>query len=434
MSRRQHYHQQRIQYNRMPALHPSLEVTVPRWFRRRWKTRRRCEGLVRPNVSGRSVQRMPNCVLARPRTSGRSVQRMPNFALARPRTCGRSVQRMPSCVLARPSASGRSVQRMPNCVLARPSASGRSVQRMPNCALARPRTSGRSVQRMPNFALARPRRGVSIEPRTRPKKRNDNASVRRRRAMKAGVKTPLAIVNGEWTFPKPFEPVNVPRGRGSDSDIVHPSGTIVERYVTQNFEYQKTRNIWRRNSRMAVWAVSHCGAESRRDHYVKQLRKYVRADVYGRCGHRKCTKANATRCYEKFAKKYFFYLSFENSIGRDYVTEKLFNVLEHDIIPVLLGGANYTAIAPPDSFIDALSFRSPIHLAKYLKRVAGDFQLYAKYMRWKNRRRVDRDRGLLRPLQQAAQPIFPADDGSGRLVPLVQYIVPLLVLEFYQVK
>ncbi|KAH7995911.1 hypothetical protein HPB51_026430 [Rhipicephalus microplus] len=45
-----------MQYNRMPALHPSLEVTVPRWFRRRWKTRRRCEGLVRPNQSeGRLV-------------------------------------------------------------------------------------------------------------------------------------------------------------------------------------------------------------------------------------------------------------------------------------------------------------------------------------------------------------------------------------------
>ncbi|KAH9384817.1 hypothetical protein HPB48_026835 [Haemaphysalis longicornis] len=143
---------------------------------------------------------------------------------------------------------------------------------------------------------------------------------------------------------------------------------------------------------MAVCAVSHCGAASGRDDYVKQLRKYVNVDVYGSCGDQKCPKKNATRCYELFAKKYFFYLSFENSICRDYVTEKFFNVLEHDIIPVVLGGANYTAIAPPDSFIDALSFRSPKHLAKYLKRVAGDFQLYAKYLRWKNRRRVDRDR------------------------------------------
>ncbi|KAH9364460.1 hypothetical protein HPB48_021726 [Haemaphysalis longicornis] len=178
-----------------------------------------------------------------------------------------------------------------------------------------------------------------------------------------------------------------------DSDIVNPYGTIEERDVIQNLEYQKTRNIWRRKSRMAVWAASHCGAESRRDHYVKQLQKYVRVDVYGRCGHRKCPKENSTRCYKMFAKKYFFYLSFENSICKDYVTEKLFNALEYDIIPVVLGGANYTAIAPLDSFIDALTFRSPKHLAKYLKRVAGNFQLYSKYLHWKHSQRVDRDQG-----------------------------------------
>ncbi|KAH9384872.1 hypothetical protein HPB48_026902 [Haemaphysalis longicornis] len=72
---------------------------------------------------------------------------------------------------------------------------------------------------------------------------------------------------------------------------------------------------------------------SRREDYVKQLQEHVRVDVYGKCGHLKCPRANSTKCYEMFAKKYFFYLSFENSICRDYVTEKLFNVLKYDIIP-----------------------------------------------------------------------------------------------------
>ncbi|KAH9364483.1 hypothetical protein HPB48_017773 [Haemaphysalis longicornis] len=169
----------------------------------------------------------------------------------------------------------------------------------------------------------------------------------------------------------------------SDSDIWNPYGIIAERKTKQSYQYQQTWKIWRRKSRMAAWAVSRCEARSRREDYVKQLRKYVRVNVYGKCGQLKCPRANSTRCYEMFEEKYFFYLSFENSICRDYVTEKFFNVLEYDIVPVVLGGANYTAIAPPDSFIDALSFKSPKHLAEYLKRVAGDFQLYAKYLRWK---------------------------------------------------
>ncbi|KAH9364463.1 hypothetical protein HPB48_019913 [Haemaphysalis longicornis] len=176
----------------------------------------------------------------------------------------------------------------------------------------------------------------------------------------------------------------------SDSDILDPNGATEERKTKQSFEYNKILKRWRHKTRMAAWAVSHCETPSRREHLVKQLQKYIGVDVYGGCGNLKCPRENRTTCYEMFAKKYFFYLSFENSICREYVTEKFFNVLEHDIVPVVLGGANYTAIAPPDSFIDALSFRSPKHLAEYLKRVAGDFQLYAKYLRWKNRQPVGR--------------------------------------------
>ncbi|KAH9364711.1 hypothetical protein HPB48_018050 [Haemaphysalis longicornis] len=139
---------------------------------------------------------------------------------------------------------------------------------------------------------------------------------------------------------------------------------------------------------MAGWAVSHCKTASRREEYVEELRKYATVDVYGECGTKKCPRKISSECYQLFAKKYFFYLSFENSICREYVTEKLFNVLHYDIIPVVLGGANYTAIAPPDSFIDALTFRSPKHLAEHLRSVAGDFELYRKYLRWKTNHAV----------------------------------------------
>ena len=57
-------------------------------------------------------------------------------------------------------------------------------------------------------------------------------------------------------------------------------------------------------------------------------------DVFGRCGTMKCPK---DKCDEYLSNNYMFYLSFENSLCMDYVTEKFFNILQDDILPVVLG-------------------------------------------------------------------------------------------------
>ena len=73
-------------------------------------------------------------------------------------------------------------------------------------------------------------------------------------------------------------------------------------------------------------------------------------------------------------KKYRFYISFENAICKDYITEKTFNALRCtnnrnkqtnknlsrlNTIPIVLGGVNYTAELPPNSFINAAQFLTP---------------------------------------------------------------------------
>ncbi len=77
-------------------------------------------------------------------------------------------------------------------------------------------------------------------------------------------------------------------------------------------------------------------------------------------------------------KKYKFYLSFENCTCTDYVTAKFFELVNRDIIPIVYGGANYSQLAPPHSYINALDF-TPETLAQYLKILDANDTLYNEY-------------------------------------------------------
>ncbi|XP_070393641.1 alpha-(1,3)-fucosyltransferase C-like [Dermacentor albipictus] len=174
-----------------------------------------------------------------------------------------------------------------------------------------------------------------------------------------------------------------------DSDILDTYVRITDQKPALNLYSKKPlKRIWRQKSQMAAWAVSSCNTFGKREDYVRELRKYLDVDVYGHCGEKQCPRENEIACYKMFAKNYFFYLSFENCICKDYVTEKLFKLLNYDIVPVVYGGANYMNTAPPGSFIDALSFDSPMHLARHLKKVAEDYNLYEKYFQWKGKYNV----------------------------------------------
>nr|KAG5701498.1 hypothetical protein BaRGS_000894 [Batillaria attramentaria] len=60
------------------------------------------------------------------------------------------------------------------------------------------------------------------------------------------------------------------------------------------------------------------------------------------------------RCSALLNSTYRFYLSFENSVCRDYVTEKFYKIFANvNAIPVVRGGADYKKFFPPGTFIDA---------------------------------------------------------------------------------
>ncbi|XP_064458860.1 glycoprotein 3-alpha-L-fucosyltransferase A-like [Ornithodoros turicata] len=173
-----------------------------------------------------------------------------------------------------------------------------------------------------------------------------------------------------------------------DADVPFPYKHRLVR-LSRNNTVERAPNVTK--DRMAAWFVSHCNAHSGRQRFVKHLQKVIDVDIYGACGKHKCTPSRSPACYQMLAKKYYFYLSLENSLCRDYVTEKFYNVLAYDVVPVVMGYANYSAFSPPGSFIDALSFDSPQDLGKYLWNTVHVWKNYSSHFDWKRRYKAVRE-------------------------------------------
>lgn len=101
-------------------------------------------------------------------------------------------------------------------------------------------------------------------------------------------------------------------------------------------------------NKVVAWFVSHCRTLSLRELFVSDLIREAEykygwtVDVYGSCGHLKCTRDKSSQCFDILQRDYYFYLSFENSFAEDYVTEKLLNALNNDAVPIVFGSANYS--------------------------------------------------------------------------------------------
>lgn len=128
---------------------------------------------------------------------------------------------------------------------------------------------------------------------------------------------------------------------------------------TDNFTDKRTKEI--------AWMVSHCHTDSKRELIVNKWRSITNLtiDVYGKCKGMKLppstsetvgrsitvlefrkksslisekTLTERTNLYLKNLKKYKFYLSFENSLCQDYITEKFFMALQAGAVPIVYGG------------------------------------------------------------------------------------------------
>ncbi|VIO98155.1 Uncharacterized protein BM_BM10026 [Brugia malayi] len=167
-----------------------------------------------------------------------------------------------------------------------------------------------------------------------------------------------------------------------DSDIYIPYGMMKKiTNLTQRkqvWDWSEVVKIASSKVRPVLQLVSNCQTKSKRELYVEQLRTYINITQHGLCKNSICDE----KCEVKEAAQHRFYLAFENSVCRDYITEKLFKCFLRLLIPVVLKRSIYEGILPPGSFIAADDFASPRELAEYLHYLSNNNTAYLSYLKW----------------------------------------------------
>ncbi|XP_042242965.1 3-galactosyl-N-acetylglucosaminide 4-alpha-L-fucosyltransferase FUT3-like isoform X2 [Homarus americanus] len=182
-----------------------------------------------------------------------------------------------------------------------------------------------------------------------------------------------------------------------DSDILMLHGFVVRRgrdasLLPPTWRRQPELHQINNTQKLAVAFISNCKDKSGRLEYIEALKKYAPIDVYGKCGELKCGHSLFTNegyridlepCMKYAGHHYLFFLAFENALCKDYVSEKLYNLLYYPMVPVVLGGADYSALLPPNSYINAQEY-SPQQLAEKLQHLANHPKEYQTYLTWRH--------------------------------------------------
>lgn len=165
-----------------------------------------------------------------------------------------------------------------------------------------------------------------------------------------------------------------------NADVTVPYGELLPKLA----EGQVVGDSSLKKDALVCWVVSNYRNHHKRSKVYNKLNAAVPVKVYGSWNKKPLSSGallpTISRCY--------FYLAFENSVSRDYITEKLWrNSYLAGAVPVVLGPplSDYKAVAPPHSFIHVDDFASVEELGKHLQQLAQDKKRYSEYFTWKQK-------------------------------------------------
>jgi hypothetical protein len=128
-------------------------------------------------------------------------------------------------------------------------------------------------------------------------------------------------------------------------------------------------------------ATDKCG----RREYAEELARHIPIDSYGKFLRNRTLPDDRWRSSKlEVIAHYPFTIAFENSITRDYVTEKYYDPLVAGSVPIYMGAPNASEFRPGERcYIDVRDFSEPRALAGYLHELLRDERKYDEYLAWK---------------------------------------------------
>jgi glycoprotein 3-alpha-L-fucosyltransferase len=166
-----------------------------------------------------------------------------------------------------------------------------------------------------------------------------------------------------------------------DSDIDYSYFTWHQKIgSTQRINNNEQSHLEQRQARAAVM-ISNCYSQNKREDYLERLSSVISITRIGHCSSNKCRKSREA-CLDQLADTHPFYLAFENSLCRDYATEKYANVIQNGrMIPIVFSRNSHRYI--PNSFIDADDFSTPEELGIFLRELVNNQSMYESYFNWR---------------------------------------------------
>ncbi|XP_062410883.1 alpha-(1,3)-fucosyltransferase 7-like [Sardina pilchardus] len=167
-----------------------------------------------------------------------------------------------------------------------------------------------------------------------------------------------------------------------DADIYSPHGVM----VPKDFETDEPIEdlIPKGKTHLVCWVVNDFSPDHKRTAIYDKLKTVIPIEVYGEEVNRGLTDdtllPTISRC--------FFYLAFENSVFRDYITEELWhNAYRSGAVPVVFGPPreDYEAVAQKDSFIHVNDFSTIEELGQFLRKLVMNGDAYASYFNWRRK-------------------------------------------------